>query len=86
VTTKTYRSSGTIRENDANDTSNRCEPDLKMGAGYRKLLLVLGRIPIILLEIRFEEWRWIAFANLVLGMAPKMQFGKLVRYWMSAGW
>jgi len=36
----------------------------------RKLLLVLGREPIILLETDFKEGRWMAHANLALGIAP----------------
>ena len=36
----------------------------------RKLLLVLGTEPIILLETEFKEGRWMAHANLALGIAP----------------
>ena len=36
----------------------------------RKLLLVLGIEPIILLEIEFKEGRWMAHAKLALGIAP----------------
>ena len=36
----------------------------------RKLLLVLGIEPIILLETKFKEGSWVAHADLVLGIAP----------------
>ena len=34
--------------------------DLKMDSGQCKLLLSLGMAPTILLEIKFEEGRWMA--------------------------
>ena len=40
----------------------------------RKLLLVLGTEPIILLETEFKEGRWMAHAKLALGIAPN-------KYW-----
>ena len=45
---------------------------------WRKLLLALGMVPICnTFGSECEEGRWIAFANLVLGIAPNMQPGKL---------
>ena len=40
----------------------------------RKLLLVLGTEPVTLLEIESKEGRWMAHANLALGIAPSKQW------------
>ena len=52
-----------------------------MGAGQRKLLLVLGTVPITLLDVKFWNRRWTAQAIIGVGNGTNNTFGCKFQRW-----